>query len=223
MSARRRAGRNVRAAGGAAADRLARGGARQASAAAGAVRAHSSTGRWTAAAAGFRRLPRRWRRVAGAACGVRDAACRTAAAGVGDWRRWPMDLRDPASPAVAVFAASHEREVLFHCFLQWLADRSLAIAQSRARGGGHAHRPDRRSRGRHGPDRQPRLEPAGRRAGRSVDRRAARSVQSARPGLGADRLLAARADRTAGSRRSSRRCAPRCAMPAACASTMPWA
>ena len=58
------------------------------------------------------------------------------AAGVGDWHRWPKDLRDPASPAVAVFAASHEQEVLFHCFLQWLADRSLAIAQGRARAAG---------------------------------------------------------------------------------------
>ncbi len=55
------------------------------------------------------------------------------AAGAGDWRRWPTDLRDPASAAVAVFAASHEREVLFHCFLQWLADRSLAHRAARAR------------------------------------------------------------------------------------------
>ena len=30
------------------------------------------------------------------------------------------------------------------CFLQWLADRSLGIAQQRARDGRHAHRPDRR-------------------------------------------------------------------------------
>ena len=54
------------------------------------------------------------------------------AAGVGDWRQWTLDLRDPASPAVAVFAATHEDDVRFHAFLQWLADRSLAIAQSRA-------------------------------------------------------------------------------------------
>jgi 4-alpha-glucanotransferase len=56
--------------------------------------------------------------------------------GVGDWHRWPRDLRDPASTTVSVFAASHEQEVRFHCFLQWLADRSLAIAQRRARGAG---------------------------------------------------------------------------------------
>jgi 4-alpha-glucanotransferase len=35
-----------------------------------------------------------------------------------------------------VFAASQEREVRFHCFLQWLADRSLAIAQRSAREAG---------------------------------------------------------------------------------------
>ncbi len=83
------------------------------------------------------------------------------AAGVGDWHRWPIDLRDPGSAAVAVFAASHEREVLFHCFLQWLADRSLAIAQRRARAAGMrigligdlAVGMD--------PQRQPRVEPTG--------------------------------------------------------------
>ncbi len=58
------------------------------------------------------------------------------AAGEGDWRRWPMDLRDPDSAAVAAFAASYQQEMLFHCFLQWLADRSLGIAQRRARAGG---------------------------------------------------------------------------------------
>jgi 4-alpha-glucanotransferase len=52
--------------------------------------------------------------------------------GAGDWRRWPSDLRDPASAAVSVFAASHEQEVMFHCFLQWVADRSLRAAQHRA-------------------------------------------------------------------------------------------
>jgi 4-alpha-glucanotransferase len=56
--------------------------------------------------------------------------------GNGDWRRWPIDLRDPGSAAVAVFAASHEHEVLFHCFLQWLTDRSLAAAQRGARDAG---------------------------------------------------------------------------------------
>ena len=65
---------------------------------------------------------------------------RTARPAVGDWHRWPMDLRDPGSAAVAVFAASHEREVLFHCFLQWLADRSLAHRAGPCAGRGNAHR-----------------------------------------------------------------------------------
>ena len=52
--------------------------------------------------------------------------------GVGDWRRWSSDLRDPNSAAVSVFAASNEPEVMFHCFLQWIADRSLRAAQRRA-------------------------------------------------------------------------------------------
>jgi 4-alpha-glucanotransferase len=59
-----------------------------------------------------------------------------AARGVDDWRGWPVDLRDPASATVAVFAASRRHEVLFHTFLQWLADRSLGAAQLRARESG---------------------------------------------------------------------------------------
>ena len=53
-----------------------------------------------------------------------------------DWRRWPVDLRHPAGAAVEAFAGAHRREVLFHAFLQWVADRSLAAAQARARDAG---------------------------------------------------------------------------------------
>lgn len=53
-----------------------------------------------------------------------------------DWRHWPVDHRDPDSAAIAAFAASRQREVLFHQFLQWLADRSLAAAQREARRAG---------------------------------------------------------------------------------------
>jgi 4-alpha-glucanotransferase len=53
-----------------------------------------------------------------------------------DWRQWPTDLRDPASAAVAAYAAARRRDVLFHEFLQWLTDRSLAAAQRRAREAG---------------------------------------------------------------------------------------
>src|SRR5262249_9181058 len=36
------------------------------------------------------------------------------------WRISPAPLRDPSSAAVEEFAGRHAREVLFHCFLQWL-------------------------------------------------------------------------------------------------------
>jgi len=53
-----------------------------------------------------------------------------------DWRQWPADLRDPRGSAVAAFAGARRDEVLFHTFLQWLAERSVAIAQARARQAG---------------------------------------------------------------------------------------
>lgn len=53
-----------------------------------------------------------------------------------DWRRWAVDLRNPAGAAVQAFAAAHQREVLFHAFLQWVTERSLAAAQARVRQAG---------------------------------------------------------------------------------------
>jgi 4-alpha-glucanotransferase len=53
-----------------------------------------------------------------------------------DWRNWTVDLRDPHSAAVTAFASARRRDVLFHEFLQWVADRSLAAAQARAREAG---------------------------------------------------------------------------------------
>lgn len=52
------------------------------------------------------------------------------------WRSWPVDLRDPRGPAVSVFADAHADEIMFHQFLQWVADRSLAAAQEAARDAG---------------------------------------------------------------------------------------
>jgi 4-alpha-glucanotransferase len=49
-----------------------------------------------------------------------------------DWRQWPVDLRDPSSAAVTAFAYARKSEVLFQCFLQWITDRSVGIAQERA-------------------------------------------------------------------------------------------
>ncbi len=49
------------------------------------------------------------------------------------WPAWPEPYRDPDSPAVKAFAAEHQREILFHGWLQWNVDRQLARAQERAR------------------------------------------------------------------------------------------
>jgi 4-alpha-glucanotransferase len=55
-----------------------------------------------------------------------------------DWNQWPAMWRDPRSAAVEEFTAQNRREILFHCFLQWLADRSFASAQQKARNAGMA-------------------------------------------------------------------------------------
>jgi 4-alpha-glucanotransferase len=55
-----------------------------------------------------------------------------------NWNQWPAILRDPRTAAVEEFAAQNRREILFHCFLQWLADRSFASAQRRAKTAGMA-------------------------------------------------------------------------------------
>ncbi len=52
------------------------------------------------------------------------------------WRNWPEAYRDPASPAVATFAAEHPREVEFHAWLQMLADHERGEAQAAARAAG---------------------------------------------------------------------------------------
>ncbi len=48
------------------------------------------------------------------------------------WTDWPEQYRDARSAAVAEFAVQHERDVLFHKFLQWQIDRQLAGAQAHA-------------------------------------------------------------------------------------------
>lgn len=53
-----------------------------------------------------------------------------------DWRRWPFELRDPAGRAVTEFAQTHEHEIEFSIFLQWVTQRSLEAAQTTARSTG---------------------------------------------------------------------------------------
>ncbi len=53
-----------------------------------------------------------------------------------NWRNWPAPWRNPHSDEVAGFAREHRQEILFHCFLQWIADRSFAAAQQAAKQAG---------------------------------------------------------------------------------------
>lgn len=50
--------------------------------------------------------------------------------GLGFWRQWPAEYRDPDGGAVRDFADAHAGEVGFHIYLQWLADGQLREAQS---------------------------------------------------------------------------------------------
>jgi 4-alpha-glucanotransferase len=64
------------------------------------------------------------------------AARMTSDGAAGSWRGWPATWRDPSSAAVEDFSARHARDVLFHTFLQWVADRTFATAHAAARGAG---------------------------------------------------------------------------------------
>jgi (1->4)-alpha-D-glucan 1-alpha-D-glucosylmutase len=38
-----------------------------------------------------------------------------------NWRRWPVNLQRPDTPAVAAFARKHHQDLAFHQYVQWLA------------------------------------------------------------------------------------------------------
>jgi 4-alpha-glucanotransferase len=48
------------------------------------------------------------------------------------WRGWPEAYRNPASPAVAAFAAENRLRIDFLAWLQWIADTQLAVAAATA-------------------------------------------------------------------------------------------
>jgi 4-alpha-glucanotransferase len=52
------------------------------------------------------------------------------------WQAWPAPMRDPRSATVARLAREQADAVRFELFLQWLADRGLAEAQSQAKAAG---------------------------------------------------------------------------------------
>jgi 4-alpha-glucanotransferase len=53
-----------------------------------------------------------------------------------DWRRWPAELRDPSSPAVAAAERRLAGRIGFHAWTQWQLDGQLATAQRSAREAG---------------------------------------------------------------------------------------
>ncbi|MFC6338710.1 4-alpha-glucanotransferase [Pseudomonas sp. CCM 7891] len=53
-----------------------------------------------------------------------------------DWRHWPLEWRDPRSPALARFAEDNVQQIGFFAFSQWLIARCLERAQQAARGSG---------------------------------------------------------------------------------------
>lgn len=55
-----------------------------------------------------------------------------------DPNQWPDDLKQADAPGVAAFAAAHAREVDYHVYLQWLADRQLSATQARLTDAGMA-------------------------------------------------------------------------------------
>ena len=55
-----------------------------------------------------------------------------------DWRAWPVALQAAGGPEVLRFASENAGAVRYHAWLQWLAGRQLAGAQTAARGAGMA-------------------------------------------------------------------------------------
>lgn len=54
----------------------------------------------------------------------------------GYWMAWPAAYQDPNSPQVASFAREHRQRLRFHAWAQWMAERQLEDAQSRAKAAG---------------------------------------------------------------------------------------
>ncbi len=52
------------------------------------------------------------------------------------WQEWPEAYRDLKREAVKLYRDNHEKEILFHCYIQWLIDGQLAEVQSLCRTSG---------------------------------------------------------------------------------------
>jgi 4-alpha-glucanotransferase len=64
------------------------------------------------------------------------AANSSADAATRSWMQWPEQFRNPNSTETKNFAEKNKDDISFHCFLQWVADRSLAAAQREAKQAG---------------------------------------------------------------------------------------
>lgn len=63
---------------------------------------------------------------------VLHTASLAADASAWSWTDWPKGWRSPENTEVRAFAERHLPDVTFHCFLQWIAERSIAAAQQAA-------------------------------------------------------------------------------------------
>ena len=52
------------------------------------------------------------------------------------WQEWPEAYHDLKHEAVRQYRDDHEKEILFHCYVQWLIDRRLAELQTLCRSSG---------------------------------------------------------------------------------------
>ncbi|MGC8659018.1 MAG: 4-alpha-glucanotransferase [Desulfomonilaceae bacterium] len=64
-------------------------------------------------------------------CVLRESLLRNAP-NLDIWPKWPDGFRHPESPEVLKFKTRHTKEVLFYCFIQWMAEQQLEEAQSHA-------------------------------------------------------------------------------------------
>lgn len=63
---------------------------------------------------------------------VLDAWCHEQNPDCWVWPDWPTEFHDPTSPAVKHFREEHDRDVLFHKYIQWLLDVQARRAQQYA-------------------------------------------------------------------------------------------
>jgi len=54
------------------------------------------------------------------------------------WRDWPAEYASPEAPGIEAFRREHEREITWHAWMQYQADRQIAAAQEAARRAGMA-------------------------------------------------------------------------------------